>query len=110
MPGQAKHNTRPHNRLPHTFLSMDDCLDDLTTERSFDSQGTWVIVCLACFFEMLSLVVGIPGCTGRRSVDWCRNEMSVLYISSPKMHMSEKTSDASKLGDEQCRDTLVCIL
>ena len=30
---------------------------DLTTERSFDSQGTWVIVVLGLFFHMLSIGV-----------------------------------------------------
>ena len=34
-----------------------DCIDDLTTERSFSSQATWVIDVLGLFFDMLSMVV-----------------------------------------------------
>ena len=39
MRGQPIYDTRPHARLPPSFL----CMDDLTTERSFDLQATWVI-------------------------------------------------------------------
>ena len=45
---QPGHNTLPHARLPPSFLGM----DDLTTERSFDSQAT---MGLAYFFDMLSM-------------------------------------------------------
>ena len=34
-------------------------MDDLTTERSFDSQATWVIDVLGLFFDMLSMGVCI---------------------------------------------------
>ena len=37
------------------------CMDDLTTESSFNSQATWVIMSLIYFFDMLSLGV----CTTR---------------------------------------------
>ena len=33
------------------------CIGDLTTERSFDSQATWVIDMLGLFFDMLSMDV-----------------------------------------------------
>ena len=48
MHGQPRHNTRPHVRLPPSFLDM----DDLTTERGFDLQATWVIDVLGLFFDM----------------------------------------------------------
>ena len=44
--------TRPIDRL---------VVDDLTTERSFDSQDLWVIVVLGLFVDMLSLGI----CTTR---------------------------------------------
>ena len=50
---QPGHNTRPHARLPPSFLGM----DYLTTERSFDSQATWVIDLLGLSFDMLSIGV-----------------------------------------------------
>ena len=52
MIGQLGHNTRPHAQFPEQ-----GCQDDLTTERSFDSQATWVIDVLGLFFDMLSMVV-----------------------------------------------------
>ena len=42
MCGQPSHNTPPHARLQHILLGVDASYD-LTTERSFDSQATWVI-------------------------------------------------------------------
>ena len=55
------------------------CKDDLTTEHSFESQATWVIVVFVFYFRHV-----IHGClynqdTGRQPVDWCRNLMPVLY-------------------------------
>ena len=55
MPG---HNTQPHIQLPSSFLVM----DDLTTERGFDSQATWVIDVPGLFLDMLSMGV----CATRR--------------------------------------------
>ena len=55
MRGQPCHNTRPHGRLPFNFL------DDLTAERSFDSQAMWVIDVLGLSFVVLSMGV----CTTR---------------------------------------------
>ena len=47
------------------------CMDDVSTERSFDSQATW-------FLDVLQ-----PS-TGRRPVDWCRNKMfSPSWFSLP---------------------------
>ena len=51
MRGQLGHYTRPHARLPPIFLSM----DELTTERNFNSQARWVIDVFGLFFEMLSI-------------------------------------------------------
>ena len=60
-------------RLIATQFSGHGRMDDLTIERSFDKQTTWVInvlgfVLLACY----SWVFVEPG-VGRRPVDWCRN-------------------------------------
>ena len=52
MRGQSWHNTQPHSRLPLSCL----CMDDLTTERIFDSQSTWVIDVLGYF---LTLSMGV---------------------------------------------------
>ena len=57
MRGHAGYNTRSHARLLPSFLGM----DDLITERSFDSQATWVINVLGLFIDILS--VGV--CTTR---------------------------------------------
>ena len=56
MPGQTGHNTQPHAQFPGY-----GCMDDLTTESSFNSQATCVIMSLIYFFDMLSLGV----CTTR---------------------------------------------
>ena len=53
MPGQPGHNTRPHARLPPSFLGM----DEFTTIRSFDSQETWAIDVRGLFFDMSSMDV-----------------------------------------------------
>ena len=50
MSWQSGHNTRPHVRLPPHFLDI----DDLTTERSFDSQVPWDMDALGSFVDMLS--------------------------------------------------------
>ena len=56
-----------------TQFSWDECMDDLTTGRSFHSQATrqWALMCLAYLPDMSSLCV----CTTRhmRPVDWCKN-------------------------------------
>ena len=55
------------------------CMDDLTTESSFYSQATWVVMCLVYFFDMLSLGV----CTTRHwqtSGQLVQNKMSGLYL------------------------------
>ena len=46
------------------------CMDDLTTERSFDSQATWVIDVLGLLFDMLYMGECI---TRQWQVHWCRN-------------------------------------
>ena len=60
MCGKPSHNIRPHGQLPPSFLEH-GCLDDLTTERNFDSQATWVIDMFGIFFDMLPMSV----CTTR---------------------------------------------
>ena len=57
MRGNPGHNTRPHARLPPSFLGM----DDLTTDCSFDSQAKCVIGVLGLLFDLLSMGV----CTTR---------------------------------------------
>ena len=50
--GQPGHNTRPRAR---SFM-RNGCMDDLTTERGFDSQATWVINVLSLYFTVLTYV------------------------------------------------------
>ena len=57
---QPGDNTRPHARLPPIILGM-------------DVVGLFLLTCY-------SLSVPYKPGTGRRPVDWCRNEMSVLYV------------------------------
>ena len=75
MRGQPGHNARTHARLPPKILGM----DDLITKRIFDSQDTWAIDVFGLLLTRYPLVFVQPG-TARRSVDWCRNWMSVLHI------------------------------
>ena len=48
------------------------CINDLTIERFFDSQATWVVHVLGLFLKRYPLVFVQPG-TGRRPVDRYRN-------------------------------------
>ena len=61
-----------HDRMPDYLLFLGhSCMDELTNERTFDSQATWVIdvlILLTCY-----LWVFVQPSTGRRPVDWCRN-------------------------------------
>ena len=68
MRGQPGHNTRPRAR---SFLK-NGCMDDLTTERGFDSQAPLVIDVLSLYFACYPWVFVQP-CTGGRPVDWWRN-------------------------------------
>ena len=52
-------------------------IDDLTTERSFDSQATWVITMIVIYFVTCYPWVFVQLGNGRRPAD--RNWMSVLY-------------------------------
>ena len=61
-----------------SFMSL-DAGGDLTAERSFDSQATRAINVLDFLLTCSPLVLVQPG-TSRRSVDWCRHQMSALYI------------------------------
>ena len=49
MRGQPGHNTAPLALLPPSL----QCMDDLTTERSFGSQATWLTDVLGLFFNIL---------------------------------------------------------
>ena len=49
MRGQPGHNTRPHAQSPQ--FPGHGSMDDLTTERSFDSQGTWISDGLVLIFD-----------------------------------------------------------
>ena len=51
MCGQPWCKTLQQAQLPPSFLGA----GDLTTERSFDSQATWVIDVLGLVFDMLSM-------------------------------------------------------
>ena len=48
-------------RLIPTHLSYHGCMGDLTIERSFDSQSTWVIDVFGLFLDMLFMGI----CTTR---------------------------------------------
>ena len=61
MRGQPRHYRWPDAQLLPQFPGH-GCMDDLTTERSFDLQATWVIDVLGKFFDMLSMGF----CTTRR--------------------------------------------
>ena len=69
---------RLHARLPPIFPGH-GCLDDLTTEGSFNLQATFIIVGLS--FIMVPWVFVQPG-TGCRLVNSCSNWMSALYLYS----------------------------
>ena len=62
---------RTPDRQPVSFIEMDACMDNLTTEASFELQATWVIYGLGLYFDILTMVAVQPG-TGRSPVDWCR--------------------------------------
>ena len=62
-----------------TKFSGQRCMDDLEIERSFDLQAKWAIDVLGFFLTCYPWVSVQPG-TGRRPVDWCRNQISVLYL------------------------------
>ena len=53
-------------------FSIHGCIYDPTTERSFDSQVTWVIDVL-CLFLICCPWLFIQPSTGRRPVIWCRD-------------------------------------
>ena len=64
--GQLGHNTRPHTQSPPNFLGMGAATgpSDLTTERMFDSQASWVIGVLG-LLTLFMLSMGV--CT---SMQW----------------------------------------
>ena len=67
-----------HDRTPdcHPKFPEHGCMDDFTTESSVGVQATWVII-VVTFYPWVFLQT----CTGRRPVDCCRNQISVLYLS-----------------------------
>ena len=60
-------------------------MNGLTTERSFDSQATWVIYVLGIYLLVCYPWMFVHSGTGKRPVNWYRNQMSVLYILLPKL-------------------------
>ena len=71
MLGQPGHNTTA--RLIASQFPGHECMDDLTTEGSFDAQAKWVIGVFGVFsFACYSRVFVKPG-TGKRPVDSCRD-------------------------------------
>ena len=52
MLGQLGHSIRLHTRFPGHGL-----MDDITTERSFDSHAAWVIHVIGSSFEISSMGV-----------------------------------------------------
>ena len=64
-------------RLPLSFLG-NGCMDNLTTDRSFYLQATWIIDVLSFFLTCYPWVFVHPG-IGKRPVDWCKNYMPIPY-------------------------------
>ena len=49
------------------------CMDDLTTEHSFDLQDMWDNVVLGLFLLTCHPWVIVQPGTGRRPINWCRD-------------------------------------
>ena len=64
------------------------CMDDLTNERSFESQATWVIAIFCFMFWICYPWVFVQLGTGRHPVDWCRNLISALYVDTSNIWIS----------------------
>ena len=80
MRGQPKHSTRPHGRLVPSFLGMGAWMTShVTTERSFDSETTWVVDVLGVFFDVLYMYTNV--CKNKALVDVCSTVvgMKCLY-------------------------------
>ena len=72
---RAKHTTV---RLITDQFAGHGRMDGLATERSFDKQTTWVIDVLGLLLLTCYPWVFVEPGTGRRPVDWCRNQLSIL--------------------------------
>ena len=74
MCGHSRHDqsmTQPHNRLPPSFLCMDAWMtSQLNVALNCKLHGS--LMCLAYFLTCYLWVFVQP-------VDWCRNQISVLY-------------------------------
>ena len=75
--GSPGRNTRPYAQLSSSFLDM-DVLRTSLLKVSLIRKLCWSLVYLVYFFDMLFMDFVQPG-TVRLPVDWCRNQMSVLY-------------------------------
>ena len=64
-------------------IKFPGCIDGITTERSFKLQATRVIHVVCLLFDMLSIGVCTTRNSGRRLVDWCRNQMPTLHLFLP---------------------------
>ena len=72
MSGQHGHNTRPHARLPPTFLGMDATMHmSLTTKLkvALIRQLSGSLMCLANFFDKVCMDVCTTALTDDRSTD-----------------------------------------
>ena len=79
MCGRSGHNTRPHTRLPSSFLVT----DNLKTECSFGLQATCVIGVPGLFFDMLFM----SACTTRY---WQTSGRLVQVLNECTVHIQTK--------------------
>ena len=68
MRGQSVCNTRPHVRLPPSFLAMDACMTS-QLNVALIRKLLWSLMCLAYFFDILSRGVCRHWQTSGRSTD-----------------------------------------
>ena len=73
-----EHITGLHARLPHSFLGMNACVSSCLNVALFHT----LCVSLMSFAYLLNYFprAFLQPVTGRRPVDWCRNQMSAPYI------------------------------
>ena len=106
MRGQTGHNTRPYARLPSRILGM----DAWTTSQlnvALVSKLRGPLMCLAYFFDMLSMVV----CTTRHS-ETSGRLVKLTFSSGISSHMkqaddlgSKSLTDDDKNGRNQDEDS-----
>ena len=72
------HKIWPHGIFPLRFLGMDAWMT-LQLNVAFIHNSSKLLMCYANLLTFYPLVIAQPG-TDRRSVDLCRNRMSVFYL------------------------------